>query len=424
MARFSGVEECKPPSKRIAKKGRAWYTVSAMKRCLCLIVYFKMEGVAMNSMIQDFIARNKDSMLQTLKELCLIPAPSHYEHERAKYCKAWLEKIGAQGVYIDDAQNTIFPLNCESSNQITVFAAHLDTVFPDREPLPYYDDGEKIHCPGCSDDTASVVVLLFMAKFFLENHIQPKHGLMFVCDAGEEGLGNLKGMRQLFTDYEGRVAQFVTMEPGFSAIGIGAVGSHRYNVEVLTEGGHSFSAFGNNNAIEKLSKMVADIYAIDVPKIEDSKTTYNVGIINGGTSVNTIAQKASMLCEYRSSDADCLKIMEEKFQAIFENARTDKVQVNVEKVGDRPCSKKGINNMKLANTACSILTQIMDIQPRFVSGSTDANIPLSLGVPAIRIGVAKNANTHRRDEWVEKDSLMLGLEYAIKLGLELKEDVV
>ncbi len=379
----------------------------------------------MEKLIKNYITENTDLLYLTLKELCLIPAPSHFEHERAKYCKAWLEKYGAKGVYIDEAQNTIFPLNCDGSNEITVFAAHLDTVFPDMEPLPYVDDGELVRCPGCSDDTSSVVVLLLMAKFFIENNIIPEKGFMFVCNSCEEGLGNLKGTRQLFKDYEGRIARFTTFEPNFPAVTVGGVGSHRYNVTVTTEGGHSFSKFGNDNAIAKLAEIINQIFSIEVPKIGDSKTTYNVGTINGGTSVNTIAQKASMLCEYRSDDKDCLDIMEAKFKEIFENARTEKISVEVEKVGDRPCSMKGtINNMPLAEFAASIIENLAGVKVVYSTGSTDANIPLSLGIPAIRIGVATAGNIHKREEWVEKASIPVGLEYALKYGIGLKEGKV
>ena len=154
----------------------------------------------MKKQIKEFVNENYEYMLCVLKELCGIPAPSHFEHERAKYCKNALESIGAKGVYIDEALNVIFPLNCENSNNITVFAAHTDTVFPDTEPMPYFDDGKRIHCPGASDDTASVTVLIAMAKYFIENNIVPENGIMFVCNSCEEGLGNLKGVRQLFKD--------------------------------------------------------------------------------------------------------------------------------------------------------------------------------------------------------------------------------
>lgn len=125
----------------------------------------------MNEKIKKYIAENGELMYQMLKELCLIPAPSHFEHKRAEYCKNWLEEHGATGVYIDEALNVIFPINCGKSNEITVFAAHTDTVFPDREPMSYSDDGEKIFCPGVADDTASVVVLLLTAKYFIYNYL-------------------------------------------------------------------------------------------------------------------------------------------------------------------------------------------------------------------------------------------------------------
>ncbi|MBR4012383.1 MAG: M20/M25/M40 family metallo-hydrolase, partial [Spirochaetaceae bacterium] len=198
----------------------------------------------MRQRIKDYIESGRELMLQTLKEMCAIPAPSHYEHDRARYCKQWLENIGAQGVYIDDALNVVFPLNCEGSSRITVFAAHTDTVFPDREPMPYFDDGEKIHCPGASDDTASVAVLLMMAKFFVEQKLAPAGGILFVCNSCEEGLGNLKGTRRLFQDYAGRIRQFITFDSSLDVVSDRCVGSHRYEVEVRTPGGHSFGAFG------------------------------------------------------------------------------------------------------------------------------------------------------------------------------------
>ena len=222
----------------------------------------------MENTIKNFILKNTELMLDTLKELCHIPAPSHHEEKRTEYCKNWLEKYGAMNVYIDSAKNVIFPINCENSDKITVFVAHTDTVFPDTEPMPYYDDGEKIHCPGCGDDTASLAVLLTMAKYYIENDVKPNHGIMFVCNSCEEGLGNLKGTRQIFSDFKGRIERFVSFDSNLGSVVPKCVGSHRYEVEVLTEGGHSFGAFGNANAIEKLSNIVTEIYKINVINVK------------------------------------------------------------------------------------------------------------------------------------------------------------
>ena len=371
----------------------------------------------MENGLKKYIAENEELMFETLKELCGIPAPSHFEQKRAEYCKEWLERNGAEGVYIDEALNAVFPLNCEGSNEITVFEAHTDTVFPDMEPMPYVDDGEKVHCPGVGDDTASVVVLLLMAKYFVEKKLVPKEGILFVCNSCEEGLGNLKGTRQIFKDYEGRVKQFVTFESGLNVVRNQCVGSHRYEVEVFTEGGHSFSKFGNENAIAALSKMVAEIYQIEVPKKEGTKTTYNVGTISGGTSVNTIAQNAKMLCEYRSDDRECLAVMQEKFEAIFAAANTEKVRVNVNKVGDRPCSNIDSSKIEaMISLVAPMIEEVSGQKIKLCSSSTDCNIPLSLGIAAICVGVNNLSGAHTREEWVEKASLIPGLEIALRMG--------
>lgn len=373
--------------------------------------------------IEKYIADNKDLLYETLKELCLIPAPSHFEQERAKYCKDWLERYGAEGVYIDDALNVIFPINCDSSDKITVFAAHTDTVFPDLEPMPYHDDGKKIFCPGVADDTASVAILLLSSKYFIETKTIPTEGIMFVLNSCEEGLGNLKGVRKLFEDYSGRISTFVTLDSTLNLVIDKAVGSHRYEVTVSTEGGHSYNKFGNQNAISELSNIVNDIYKIEVPAKPGTKTTYNVGVIEGGTSVNTIAQSAKMLCEYRSDDKECLEYMENEFKKIFD-AAAGRVSLSINMVGDRPCSSTSpIKIDALKRIITPIIEGTIDNKVEFVSGSTDCNIPLSLGIAAICIGTDIHDKTHTREEWIDKKSILIGLSIAIKTSLELTSAV-
>ena len=375
----------------------------------------------MNKKIKDYIDKNTELLYKTLKELCLIPAPSHYEDERATYCKKWLEECGAEGVYIDDALNVIFPINCDDSNEITVFAAHTDTVFPDREPMSYHDDGEKVFCPGAADDTASVVILLLTAKFYIENNIAPEKGIMFVLNSCEEGLGNLKGTRKLFEDYSRRISSFITLDSVLDIIVDRAVGSHRYEVSVSTDGGHSFNAFGNTNAIAVLSNLVNEIYKIEVPQKEGSKTTYNVGVIEGGTSVNTIAQSAKMLCEYRSDDKECLEFMSREFNRIFDKAaRTAGVAVKM--VGDRPCADIEFSKINvLKEKIVPVIEEAINQKVTFNSGSTDCNIPLSLGVAAICIGTDIHGKTHTRQEWVDKESLKTGLEITLEASISLSK---
>lgn len=371
--------------------------------------------------IREFIARNRELMLETLHELCLIPAPSHHEEARAEYCREWLEDAGAEGVFIDGAKNVIFPLHCDGSREITVFAAHTDTVFPDTEPMPYYDDGERIHCPGCADDTAAVVVLMMTAKFFIEKGIVPKKGLLFVCNSCEEGLGNLEGTRTLFSEYEDRISSFVTFDSVLGKENDRCVGSHRYEVRAETTGGHSYNDFGNLSAIAVLSDVVSAIYKLRVPKKEGTRTTYNVGSIEGGTSVNTIAQNAKLLCEYRSDDLHCMEIMERKFKEIFAAAAArEGVKLTVTKVGDRPCSHIRSRRVEaLKRRVTPIIEDVIGERVSYSSASTDCNIPLSLGIPALCIGVCRYQGMHTREEWLEKASLVPGLEVAIRAAEEL-----
>lgn len=371
---------------------------------------------------KSFVNENKEELYTILKEMCLIPAPSGFEDKRAEYCKNKLISFGAEGVYIDEAKNVIFPINAEGSDKLTVIVAHTDTVFPDLEPMPYTDDGEIIKCPGVGDDTASVAVLLLVAKFLIENNVKPTDGLLIVCNSCEEGLGNLKGTRQIFADFAGRVKQFVSFDSGrLNHIYDSCVGSVRYEVEVKTEGGHSWGAFGNKNAISYLSKIVNAIYSLDVPQIEGERTTYNVGTIEGGTSVNTIAQNAKMLCEYRSTSADALAIMQERFFEIFDSVRAMGAEVNVTVVGERP-SARGVDKSeidRLRSLISTAMKKVIGEESTCSSASTDCNIPLSLGVPAICFGVYHGGGAHTRSEWLRKDSLPLGLEIALEVTLDL-----
>ncbi len=368
-------------------------------------------------MLTTYIQRHMPLLLTTLRKLCAIPAPSGAEEARAVYCKRWLEREGAVGVYIDEAQNAVLPLGCDGSDAITVVAAHTDTVFPDTSPMPLVEDDAFIRCPGVGDNTASVAVLLLAAKYFLENGGVPHGGVLFVWNSCEEGLGNLKGVRHIMNAYAGRVERFISLDCHLDEIATRCVGSHRYEVTVRTTGGHSYLAFGEKNAIAELSAIVSRIYALAVPRCGNSRTTYNVGEITGGTSVNTIAQEATMLCEYRSDNADCLMQMQAAFERIFEEARANGVDVQVTRIGERPCM--GAVDQAALHTliaACKdIVADVAGAAPKEIASSTDCNIPLSLGIPSVCIGVYAGGGMHTREEWVEKASLAQGLETAVRV---------
>lgn len=367
--------------------------------------------------MKQYIQDSQEDLLQLVRDLCAIPAPSHSERARAEFCKDWLIKAGGEGVYIDEALNVVCPVGVTESNPVVAFLAHTDTVFPDTTPLPFREDNEKIYCPGVCDDTANLAVLMICARYFLEKEITPKQGVLFVANSCEEGLGNLKGARQIVKDYGHRMEELISFDGwSFEEIVMDAVGSHRYEVAVKTQGGHSFEDFGNPNAIAVLAGIVSDLYAVEVPKEGESKTTYNVGIVSGGTSVNTIAQEAKMLYEYRSDNLVCLEKMEKTFLEIIQNYRDKGFEVETRIIGQRPC--KGnvdkAHQQKMLERAVAALRETTGVEPIFVSGSTDCNIPLSMGIPAICVGVCCGAGIHTREEYLDKRSLLPGSCFAME----------
>lgn len=368
--------------------------------------------------VHDFLSGHQEEHLNLLLILAQIPAPSGHEEKRAEFCKNWLEAQGAEGVYIDDALNVIYPIGVTGNNPLIVYAAHSDVVFPDTEPLPLKIEDGKICCPGIGDDTACVAALLMTAKYIAQNRLQPRNcGILLVINSSEEGLGNLKGTKKLFADFGHRVQEFITFDD-HDYCGVNqAVGSRRFRIEIDTEGGHSYRAFGNRNAIACLSSLIDTLYAIEVPPM--GKTTYNVGTVSGGTSVNTIAQHAEMLYEFRSDCRESLAIMQSHLDDAIAAVRAKGISVTVTSVGDRPCSGP-VDQQKmvaLMNRASELSRTHFGREISFSSGSTDCNIPLSMGVPAICVGCYEGAGAHTREEYVKIDSLLPGLKFAFDMIL-------
>lgn len=368
---------------------------------------------------KQFAEDHFQETVDLLTALCAIPAPSNHEEKRAEFCKKWLIDNGAQGVYIDKALNTVFPLDCDKHDDVVIIMAHTDTVFPDTEPMPLEVRDGKLYCPGAGDDTANLAVLLILVKYVLANDIRFPFGMVFAANSGEEGLGNLKGSRQLVEDYGSRIREVISIDGSFDGISNRGVGSTRYRVEVKTEGGHSYSDFGNHNAIVYLAQMISDFYSLKVPKQEGSKTTYNVGAIKGGTSVNTIAQQAEILYEYRSDSLKCLDKMKTFFDSVISHYRAMGIEVNTEVLGSRPCSaeidparQKALEDRYYA-AAGAVLSEL----PKPSSGSTDCNIPWSKGIPGIVFGVCQGDGAHTREEYVEIESLRKGLELGLRFLL-------
>lgn len=366
----------------------------------------------------SFSAAFHDEAVSLLERVCTIPAPSHDEGRRADFIMSWLEEKGVEGAYMDEAKNVVIPYCDDGVCGLDVFAAHTDVVFPDTDPLPMRIEGDTLHCPGSGDDTANFVALMLYAAYIITNRVPVKRGILFVCNSCEEGLGNLYGTRTLFERYGDRIATFTSFD---SVLGRGivntAVGSERYVIRVATEGGHSFADFGARNAIAVLSSVIVKLYG----QSTDSKmTTYNVGTISGGTSVNSIAQSAECLYEFRAVDERSLGRMRSGFEGIISSFRAKNIDITYECIGQRPCGAD-VDTSGLEDVAQKIISSYGYPVMRGVS-STDCNIPLSMGIPAICFGLIKATGTHTRQEKVDlasyRDGLDIGYDYICSLCLE------
>ena len=322
----------------------------------------------LNLSMEAYISSVQAELFKLIRDLCKIPAPSGFEEKRAEFCRKWFEENGCSA-FIDEAQNVICPLNDTGENDLIAFTAHTDTVFPDTEPMPFSEKDGIMCSPGVTDDTASLAVMMICARHIIRRGWKGTCGLLFIADSGEEGLGNLRGCRQIMKTYGGRIRELITLD----------------------------------------GTKIDELYAIEVPKAENSRTTYNVGVISGGTSVNTIAQYAEMYYEYRSDSLACMQQMETMFSFIINAHRLRGVDVAVEKIGDRPCGN--IAPEKTASLKERIETSIKNVLKKeavFGCGSTDANMPLSMGIPSICMSVCEGGKCHTREEWLDTASLQDG----------------
>ena len=365
----------------------------------------------------DAVAYTKntfDELYSLLIALCTIPAPSNQEGKRAQFVLDWFAQFGGK-VTIDAAQNAILEFNCENSDRLTVITAHTDTVFADTTPFEPRQIGDLLYCPGVGDDTANVAVMMMAARYLLQNNLIPRDGLVIAANAGEEGLGNLSGIRQIMQTYSGRVARHISLDGTYAGICNKAVGSHRYRVTVTTKGGHSYSSFGNRNAIQALSTVINALYEVKLP--HKGKNTFNVGTIEGGTSVNSIAQHACMLYEYRSDERESLEYMQQFFMDTIKRLQSAEANITVELLGERPCMGDVDSNAmeNLVRYATKLITGVCGEVPTVHSGSTDCNIPFAMGIPAVCFGAYLGQDAHTREESLSVLSLQKG--YALVMTL-------
>lgn len=374
----------------------------------------------------DAIKRNEPSVIQQQIKICEIPAPPFHEEVRGQELKRLFEGLGLKDVRIDHAGNVIGVRPGKAAHPNLVFAAHLDTVFPEGTDVKVKVDGDVLKAPGIGDDCRGLALMLGVIRALNEAHVETPGAITFVADVGEEGLGDLRGMKELFgATLKGQIDKFFSVDGlGMSIDNIG-VGSNRYRVTFKGPGGHSYGAFGMANPIQAMGRAIAKIDAIEVPTTP--KTTFNVGRVGGGTSVNAIPFECWMEVDMRSADAASLKAVDDKFKAALQQAVEEEnkrwnnrgpVSVSAELVGLRPGGHTADSD-PIVQTALAV-SQAMGFKPALHEGSTDANVPMNLGIPAITIGGGgSGSGAHSLQETFNTKDSWQGTQRALLLAVAL-----
>lgn len=355
-----------------------------------------------------FIQEDHDRFVKELIQLTEIPAPPFKEEARAKVYLEMLRAVGLSDVEMDAEGNVMGLRKGTGSGNIVAVVAHLDTVFPEGTDVKVKREGNRLNAPGVGDNTRGAALMLAVIRAMNAAKFQTVDDILFVGNVGEEGEGDLRGVKYLMQKgkYKDRIKEFIAVDGGEQgSITRGGVGSRRYRVTFKGPGGHSYGAFGLVNPAFAMGNAIAKFSRIKVP--QQPKTTFNVGVVSGGTSVNSIPYEMQMVVDMRSTDCGELKKVDDQFLAIVreaveeENAvrstREGRITADTQLIGDRPCGETPEHSPIVQTTAAVV--RAFGLKPTFGISSTDSNIPMSMGIPAVTIGRGPGGRAHALDEW-------------------------
>jgi tripeptide aminopeptidase len=347
-----------------------------------------------------------DRVLELAIEIQQIPAPTFNESERGEFIYERFIQENIRDVEIDGIGNVIGRLPGSGSSLPIIVSAHLDTVFPAGTDLGCERVAEKIIGPGIGDNAVGLASLFGLLWELNQQQITLNSDLWLVANVGEEGLGNLRGMRETVNRFTGQIQAYIILE----GMALGQVyhrglGVRRLRITVNTSGGHSWVDYGKPSAVHELAQIVTRLLAIQIPK--RPRTSMNVGVISGGISVNTIAAEASLDLDLRSEDVGVLEELEKSVEGVLEESQSHTVRVRLELIGQRPVGEISTEHPLVALAVQGL--EMVGIQPHLNIGSTDANIPLSLGYPAICLGLTTGNGAHTVNEYINSPPLELGL---------------
>lgn len=355
--------------------------------------------------------RVRNDLIQLLCRICETPAPTFAEGARATLIQNLFQDAGVTsrqdevGNVIAEIPGTTDPGGIDSgtTGQRVVLAAHLDTVFDEATPIHVKRNGNTLNAPGIGDNSASLAVLMQFVREVLEEDL-PRPQLTIVATVGEEGLGNLRGARHLVETYP--MDAFVAVDGYLGVIINRSVGSKRYKVTFRGSGGHAWGDFPSPSATHALGSAVHALGELSFSY--EPRWSWNVGLIEGGTSINTIAETAALYLDLRSIDATRLEQLDvDAKKRLVSAAQRHDVNVETELIGSRPCAE--VANQPLVQAAQSALSSVR-IPPHLAASSTDANVAMAAGIPAITLGVYKGGHAHRLSEWVDPASLPVGVD--------------
>ncbi|MFS2002231.1 M20/M25/M40 family metallo-hydrolase [Duganella sp. CT11-25] len=356
-----------------------------------------------------YIEKNESITTANTLAINAIPAPTFAEGARARDYAERLKAAGLQDVHLDDAGNVLGTYRGSGKGPVIVLAAHLDTVYPAGTDLTVREKDGRFYSPGIADNGRSLAAMLTIVAALRDARIQTEGDILVVANVGEEGLGDLKGVKYLFSQRKD-IKAFVGLEPALGTDGdpvthIGT-GSRRFKVAMRGPGGHSYEGFGLPSAVHALGRAIARIDEVQVPA--QPKVTFNVGVIQGGQSVNSISADATMLIDIRSADAALLAKVEQQIKAAIQQGvdetnrrwNSKAITAGIELIGDRPAGQMG-KDAVIVKTALAAAT--VQGRPALLDSahSTDANLPMSLGIPAITMsgGGASGGYHSEKNEW-------------------------
>ena len=372
------------------------------------------------------VKRNEPHFIEEQVRICEIPAPPFHEETRARELEKLFRQLGLQDVRTDKAGNVIGVRPGAAAHPNLLFQAHLDTVFPEGTNVKVTREGDVLKGPGIGDDCRGLATMLGVIKALDDGKVRTPGTITFAADTGEEGLGDLRGTKNLFKDsLKGQIDKFISVDGTGLSIENAGVGSYRYRATFQGPGGHSFGAFGMANPIQAMGRAIAKIDNFQVP--DNPKTTFNVGRVGGGTSVNAIPFECWMEVDMRSAGKDALETLNAKYKAAVQEAVEEEnrrwnargpVTVSNELVGVRPAGSTPADSA-IVLTALAV-TRLLGPEGTLREGSSDSNVPMNLGIPALTIGGGgSGSGAHSLNETFDIKDSWLGTERGLLLAVAL-----